>query len=389
MKKSETQKIIVKFINQEASHSELEELYVWLNKDKNRSTFNDFVRVEYLTVLNMGDYNVSKAKKAINAKLKMSKRKQRSSFAKKISIAASVIALLGFSFFQYINFKSIDNEQEHARIQISETINVGSSKAILTLNNGEEISLEKNKNYSSDKVKSNGEKLLYIQNNKTNNKLSYNYLTIPRGGEFFVQLADGTKVWLNSDSRLKYPDRFNSGEPRAVELVYGEAYFEVSPSTKHNGDTFNVITKNQEVNVLGTHFNIKGYREDNDIATTLIEGSVNVKNGEFIKLLKPNQQSLISADSKSIKVVEVDVTQEIAWVKGMFSFSEESLEEMMKVLSRWYDVEVVFESNESKNYLFTGVLERTSLIQDFLELIQATSEGEVNFEVNGKKVIIK
>ncbi|MBJ6368073.1 FecR family protein [Snuella sedimenti] len=387
MKKSEIQKIIVKFINQEANSSELESLNSWLKKENNQLFFSQFVKIEYLTALNMGNYNVDKAKITINEKLKNSKRKQRSTFFKRVSIVASVVTLLGFSVFHYINFNRANNSVQD-RTAISD-IDVGSSKAILTLNNGEEVSLGKDKNYTSDKVKSNGEKLLYHQDDKLRNELSYNYLTVPRGGEFFVQLADGTKVWLNSDSKLKYPERFNSGEPREVELVYGEAYFEVSPSTKHDGDAFNVITKNQEVNVLGTHFNIKAYNEDNKIATTLVEGRVNVKNGEVIKLLKPNQQSLINANSNAIEVIEVDVMREIAWVKGMFSFNEESLEEMMKVLSRWYNVDVIFESTKSKNYQFTGVLERTRTIQDFLGLIEATSEGEVHFEITEKKVIIK
>lgn len=388
MMSSEIEKIIVKFINQEASYSEKEQLNIWLKNDKNKSLFNHFVKVEYLIALNnMEKYNINKAKNAISAKLKINKRKQRNSFIKRVSVLTSVVILISSFAFHFINFNVTNNKSKNTIV--SDEINIGSSKAILTLNNGEKISLEKDKKYSSENVKSNGEQLLYNQNNKSKQKISYNYLTIPRGGDFFVQLADGTKVWLNSDSKLRYPDRFNIGEPRVVELLYGEAYFEVSPSTKHNGDAFNVISKNQEINVLGTHFNIKAYPEDNQILTTLIEGSVNVKSGKFTRILKPNQQSLIAENSKLIKVIDVDVSQEIAWVKGMFSFNEESLEDMMKVLSRWYDVEVVFESTKCKKYLFTGVLEKTSSIKGFLKLIEATSENEVIFEINNKKVTIK
>ena len=251
---------------------------------------------------------------------------------------------------------------------------------------------KKDKKITTNKAKSNGKEIVYFKKNKTKEstkKLSYNYLTIPRGGEFFVQLADGTKVWLNSESQLKYPTEFNAGEPREIELVYGEAYFEVSPSSHHNGDEFNVITKNQIINVLGTHFNIKAYSEDKTIATTLVEGKVLVSVNGNKKTLKPNQQSKTEKGSNTIKIEEVDVSQEVAWVKRMFSFNEVSLEEMMKVLSRWYSVEVVFESHKKKGYLFTGVLERTNSIQNILKLIEATSESEIKFEIEKSKITIK
>ena len=388
MKKEKIDKIIVKFINQVANHSELEELDFWLRNDKNQIIFNQYVKVEYLTAINMSNYNVEKAKAVIKAKQKMKKMKRRNSFLKKISVAASIIIILGISIFQFTENNSIIENTN----SVLNKINAGSSKAILTLDNGNQISLEKDKKFTTEKAKSNGEELIYTQNSKTKEyptKVAFNYLTIPKGGEFFVQLSDGTKVWLNSNSQLKYPTQFKKGKTRDIELVYGEAYIEVSPSTKHNGDTFSVITKNQIINVLGTHFNIKAYNEDELISTTLLEGKVLLSNGNIKKTLKPNQQSIISKDSDLIHIKEVDVSQEVAWVKGMFSFSEESLEEMMKILSRWYNVEVLFESSKKREYIFTGVLERTKSIRDILKLIEETSDGEIKFEINKRKVIIK
>ncbi|MEP5914341.1 MAG: FecR family protein, partial [Flavobacteriaceae bacterium] len=220
-------------------------------------------------------------------------------------------------------------------------------------------------------------------------KSAFNYLTIPRGGQFFVELSDGTKIWLNSESKLKYPVKFIEGETRTVELVYGEAYFDVSPSNLNKGGAFHLQTKSQEINVLGTEFNVKAYNDEHEISTTLVEGSVIVKKGEAIKLLKPNQQSLISSDKDFIDVIDVEVSQEVSWVKGLFAFNEESLDQMMVVLSRWYDVEFVFENAKHKSFVFTGMLKKTGSVEEILKLIAATSEGQVKFEINEKRITIK
>ncbi|MFI1743303.1 FecR family protein [Thalassobellus sediminis] len=385
MNKSEIHKIIVKFLNKEASSHELELLNNWLETKKNHTEFNRLVKVEYLTTACMSDYDLHKAKKNINKKLKKAEKVRRIAIYKKIAIAASFALLLTLGF--------IHNNKKETEIVITTPIDIGSSKAILTLENGNQVHLEKGKAYKSEKVSSNGEELVYSEtllNKNTKKSPSYNYLAIPRGGEFFIKLVDGTKVWLNSESKIKYPTEFIKGETRIVELLYGEAYFEVSPSTNHNGDAFKVITKQQEINVLGTEFNIKAYNNEDEIATTLVNGSVQVNSGNTKKTIKPNQQSIINnKNPNSIKVSEIDAMQEIAWVKGNFSFNEETLGDMMQVLSRWYNVEVVFETAERKNYVFTGILERTKSIENILELIQATGEEDIEFNISKKTIIVK
>jgi len=385
MKKSEIHKIIVKFLNKEASSHELEILNSWLENKKKSTLFNHLVKVEYLTAACMSNYDLQKAKESIDKKLKKVEKVRRMTIYKKIAVAASFALLITFGLTFY-------NKTEKEIVNVP-PIDIGSSKAILTLDNGNQVHLEKGKAYNSDNINSNGEQLLYSESSLAKNKhetLSYNYLEIPRGGEFFIKLIDGTKVWLNSESKIKYPTKFIKGKPRVVELLYGEAYFEVSPSTKHNGDTFKVLTKQQEINVLGTEFNIKAYNNEDKIATTLVNGSVQVKSGVIKKYIKPNQQSIINnKNPNSIKVLEIDATQEIAWVKGIFSFDEESLGEMMQVLSRWYNVDVVFETAERKNYVFTGILERTKSIENILELIEATSVEDIKFEISKKTIIVK
>jgi len=384
------ERIIVKFLSRESNIQELDDLDVWLRNDKNREIFNRFVKTEYITILSMAEYDVDKAKEAIRQRLKNTERKRKSVRYGRMAVAASIVLIFGILFFKS------DKGVQEVEVEVSEVapapIQGGFNKAILTLDNGNEITLEKGKEYETGKAKGSGEELVYYVDGEikeNENRPQYNYLTIPRGGQFFVQLSDGTQVWLNSESKLKYPVKFQKGKRREVELVYGEAYFKVSPSTQHNGSEFHIFTKFQEVDVLGTEFNIKAYSEENDIATTLVEGRVQIQKGDISKILRPNQQSIILSDTHAIAVQEVDVSREISWVNGMFSFDEASLKEIMTVLSRWYDVEVVFELTGQKDFVFTGVVERAESVGNILHLIEGTSAGQVKFEIRDKTILIK
>ena len=172
--------------------------------------------------------------------------------------------------------------------------------------------------------------------------------------------------------------------------MYGEAFFDVSSSQNNNGSEFIVSTKTQKINVLGTKFNIKAYSEDDIITTTLVEGKVKVENGENQILLFPNQQSKVDSNSPVINVSDVDVSQQISWINGLFSFNDTSLEDIMHTLSRWYDLEFIFKSANQKDFIFSGILERTKSIDDILLIIEKTSSSnEINFEINNKIIIIE
>lgn len=383
----EIEKIIVKFLSMEANIQELELLEDWLKEDANLSVFKNYVKVEYFTTACMKEFDIDKAKASISRKLKDSKRQRRIAIYKKMAIAASIILFFGITIFR-LQKEELSQTVIDDNTQNKVSIEIGNNKAILTLSNGNQVFLEKDKEVQIGEAKSNGEELIYDKE-KAVDELLYNNLKIPRGGQFFVQLSDGTKVWLNSDSELKYPVSFQNGKAREVELVYGEAYFEVSPSTDHNGAPFYVHTKSQTVDVLGTVFNIKAYNDEDVMATTLVEGKIRISNGDDTEILKPNQQSKISNTTNKIEVKEVDVSQEISWVKGLFSFNEATLDSIMSILSRWYDFEIVFESAQLKNFVFTGVLERTKSIDDVIKLIEGTSEGQVKFEINDKTITIK
>ena len=337
----------------------------------------------------MTEYDVNKAKESIRHRLKKDKRIAKIYLYKRIAVAASVLLMLSMAFYLLYNTDGADGPVGEERPHL---IVAGTDKAILTLENGDEVALEKGKKFQTGKVSSNGEELVYAEKGQTDvveKEQSYNYLTIPRGGQFFVQLSDGTEVWLNSETKLKYPVTFKDGSTRKVELLYGEAYFKVSPSTSHKGAAFHVLTKTQEIDVLGTEFNIRAYNNDQIMATTLVEGKIRIKNGEDSETLVPNQQATINYESDKIDIEEIDVSQEISWVNGLFSFNEKPLEEIMTVLSRWYDTEVVFGNAKQKKFVFTGILERTEAVEDILMFIEATSEGQLQFEINDKTIIIK
>jgi len=386
---AEIEKIIVKFLSQEANCSELEKLEDLLKTDEGSRIFNSLVKTQYISTLSMTEYDVKKAKESIKYRLKKDKRIARMHLYKRIAVAASVLLVLGMAF--YLGYYT-DSKSGPEVVQLPHAIVVGTDRAILTLENGDEVALEKGKKIQTGKASSNGEKLVYVdieQNEAAVKEQMYNYLTIPRGGQFFVKLSDGTEVWLNSETKLKYPVKFTDGISRQVELIYGEAYFKVSPSTAHKGAAFQVLTKSQEIDVLGTEFNIKAYNNDPVMATTLVVGKIKIKKGEVSETLMPNQQATISHESDKIDIEEIDVSQEISWINGLFSFNEKPLEEIITVLSRWYDTEVVFENAKQKNFVFTGILERTKAVEDILKLIEATSEGQIKFEISDKTIIIK
>ncbi|RYC50333.1 FecR family protein [Flagellimonas olearia] len=383
MNSTQGHNLIIKFLNKEANRRELEELDDWLSDQNNITIFNNLVRIHYLTTSCMADYDLHKAKESIKQKVKSNKRKSRLHVYTKISIAASILLAIGLIFGgRYFKKETVS---------VPNKIVIGSDKAVLTLENGDQVALEKGKSFQKGTMRSNGEQIVYGTHERTDegDDVLYNYLTIPRGGQFYLQLSDGTKVWLNSETKLKYPVTFYQGQTREVELVYGEAYFEVTPSTQNKGSDFSVVSNDQTISVLGTEFNVSAYKDDDEIVTTLVGGRIALEKGNSRKTLRPNQQSRIQKNLDQIEVIDMDASQAISWVNGVFIFDGESLGEIMKVLSRWYDIDVIFESAQRKDFNFTGILERTKSFDDILTLIGVASQGEVKFEVKNKTVHIK
>ena len=383
---SKIQIILVKYLSKEANIDEIEELDRWLIKKGNMTIFNSYVQTDYFTSIFMTKYDLHIAKSKIHKRIRLIEKRNKLERYKKIAFVASIILLVGISLFNQFYFNEI--------IIINDPIVIGTDKAVLTLENGDQVILEKGQKFQNKTVNSDGKELSYSIKNRSssnfkNEKIASNFLTIPRGGQFSLNLEDGTKVLLNSDSKIKYPVKFIKGKKRQVELLYGEAFFDVSSSKNNNGSEFIVSTKTQKINVLGTKFNVKSYSEDDVITTTLVEGKVKVENGKNQIVLFPNQQSKVDSNSAIIDVSDVDVSQQISWIKGLFSFNDTSLEDIMHILSRWYDLEFIFKSANQKKFIFSGILERTKSIEDILFIIEKTSSSnEINFEINNKTIII-
>ncbi|WP_339885322.1 FecR family protein [Polaribacter vadi] len=382
------EKLIVKFLNKEANFDELQQLEVWISNPNNEALFLEFIKINASINKSMNKYNKVKAKENIIRRIKKEKEivanNSKRSLSYKYAAAASIALIVSLTI---LFNKNSDQQQLVEPIIVNNQIKQGTDKAILTLESGEEIALVKGVDVKISNATSNGKEIIYNKEAAANNKIAYNYLTIPRGGQYEATLSDGTVIWLNSESQLKFPVSFQKGAPRSVELVYGEAYFDVSSSTNHNGTTFLVINKNQKVEVLGTEFNIKAYKDETNIYTTLIEGKVAVNYKNTGQILKPNQQSIINTNTNKISITEVDTYNEVAWRKGVFAFKEKTLKEIVKVLSRWYDVEIEFKNKKIEEITFNGVLIKSQKLEDILETIKITNQ--INYTINGKNIAIE
>lgn len=257
----------------------------------------------------------------------------------------------------------------------------GSNKAILTLADGSAVTLDSAGNQvimqAGTAIRQQGGQLEY--KDAENAAVGWNTLRTPRGGQFKITLGDGTKVWLNAASSLRYPTAF-TGADRTVE-VSGEAYFEV---VKNAEKPFLVkISNDNTVTVLGTRFNVNAYTDEASINTTLLEGAVRVNAGGQERVLQPGQQAQISAGG--IKVVTADTEQAVAWKNEIFNFRDADIRAVMRQLGRWYDVEVVYQGNVPARR-FQGEIQRNLPLQDVLEGLKTTG---IQFTIEGRKIIIQ
>lgn len=320
--------------------------------------------------------------KLIKSQIEVPVRKMYWSYA-----AAAVVALFGVGYyFSTLSHREIDKNVK----QVVVSIPAGNNKATLTLEDGTVVLLEEGKSFTKNNAHSQGSEIYYNdEDNSQRKQVAYNYLTIPRGGQFFVKLADGTSVWLNSESKFKYPVSFEDGKIRGVELVYGEAYFQVSPSSMHKGAKFKVKTGEQEVEVFGTQFNIKAYQDEDEISTTLVEGSIAYHVLNNTRKLVPGERSILDKKNNMVTVEKLTEGQyEIGWKDGNFSFEDKSLKAIMTVLSRWYDVDIVFEDKKLEGIKFTGQIKKSKDLKEILELIKNTHFINA-YEIKNKTVILK
>lgn len=304
-----------------------------------------------------------------------------------IRYAAAAVAVIAITVGLYFfNRESLPlSGKKYAGV--SSDIPAGGNKATLTLANGTKISLTDAANgelldqAGIEISKSADGQLVYELkgNSESNASNDFHTISTPNGGQYQILLSDGSKVWLNSASSLRFPAEFE-GKDRNVELT-GEAYFEIAKRKKM---PFHVITNGVKVEVLGTHFNVMAYREGGGVKTTLLEGAVKLNSRQATTLLKPGQQGLATATG-SFDVSEADIRSVMAWKNGYFMFSNSNLPEVMQQLSRWYDIDVIMNDKE-KEYEFVGEISKTYSLSKVLKILELS---DIKFELKGRTLIVK
>jgi len=374
--------LMAKFNNGQATAAEILEIELWYENQASNAGYTDN--------LSMDERLESKQKMLLRiiggieketvpvAKLYPYKK------LKIFALAATLVLALGTTLYFSLN------EQKTGKKGLVKVHDVapGMDKAILILANGKKISLESlnngeitNQNGIKISKTANGQ-LIYETIANTENKGAkpeFNTIEVPVGGQWQVVLPDHSKVWLNAQSHITYPLHFTGGE-RSVEIG-GEAYFEVVHNAKM---PFKVHCGKQTVEVLGTHFNIMAYTDQNLIKTTLLQGSVKVSEGKNTKLLAPGEQA--ETGLGEIKITDnVDVEDVVAWKNGYFKF-DENLESIMLKVARWYGVEVVYQFKPDPNIVYAGKVSRSKNISSLLKII--AFDGDVHFKIEGRRIIV-
>lgn len=349
----------------------------------NEDLREEFERVRRLTVL---EADKAKMWKQVQSRMNKNSRYRVKRYLKYAAIIVAFV-LAGGTWWMVK-----ENPEEIISVELSETsmLSPGTPKAYILFSSGQRMDLTTTEHDTmimekgmQVRVGSSG-KISYIPGDSGSilkQEIVYNTIVVPRGGEYKLELADGTLVWLNSDSELRYPVKF-AGSQRDVWLK-GEGYFEVS---KNPEKPFRVVVDDMIVKVLGTSFNINAYKDRGNILTTLVSGKVDIQDmsGKSLVVMSPNQQ--VDFRHGKISVQEVDVTRFVSWIDGKFYFNDMTLENIMSQLQRWYDIEVFFVDEELKSYPFTGVIRRDFTAGQIFEIIEKTTR--VKFNVRGKCVTV-
>ena len=392
----EIPELIVKFLEGKLTPGESEKLNRWIEEnDQHRQLWKQVTNADHL------EANLKKWKSAdlgqawANLQFKIKNNQQSQGRRKSREIlkyAAAVIGitLIGFTVKYFFSNRPSSEGKGDGQVQMAEILPQGKT-AELVLGNGTVVHLDGNKNTpiveeDGTKVFSDQNGVHYSPDNRTDKKEIYNTLIVPRSGEYRVVLSDGTRVWLNAASSLKYPTNFGSKQRKVI--LSGEGYFEVTKDAKR---PFIVKTENTQVEVLGTKFNVSAYTEDSENRISLAEGKVVVrqlKEGENERVvLTPGYGAVVEKDKRGIQTTHVNLEAELAWKDAMFIFEDEALGSIMKKLSRWYDVNVEFEPGVDTMFHFTGHIEKYENLAKTLHLLELTRK--VSFDINDHDITVK
>lgn len=380
--------LIKKHLQQRLSPAEENELAGWLSSDVQNQKLFEELTDEYKLAKELVFFqslSTEAARDKINRKIPSSPVRSINRYLRTWWAAAAILILISAGIFTLFNKTSKDQPIAGKQAPASEIITPGGNKAVLTLADGTTIILDSAANGTlsqqgnSKVIKKENGQLAYQSSNAAQAAIQYNTVTTIRGGQYQLILSDGSKVWLNAASSLRFPASF-AGKERSVELT-GEGYFEV---VRNPAMPFKVkINGESEVSVLGTAFNINAYPDERTLNTTLIEGSVNFTavNGESVKL-KPGQQA---QSGSAVSVINnVDIDEITAWKSGWFNFDRADIASIMRQVSRWYDVEVVFQGQPSKK-TFSGIVSRSHQISEVLKIME---KAGVRFRIDGRKITV-
>ena len=302
------------------------------------------------------------------------------------AVASVLMLLLAGSVYWFYKTDKSHNIASNMALSkkgvIGSDVAPGTNKAVLTLADGTTVELDSAGNQvlqqGKTTVQQRNGRLEYAAQGK-GEAIGYNTLVVPRGGQFNIVLPDGSHVWLNAASRLKYPTAF-TGKERVVELQ-GQGYFEIA----HNADQpFIVDVNNTHIQVLGTRFDIMAYPDEQSLNTTLLEGAVRVQSGERQQLLKPGQQSVLEYTTGQMFVRPADIDQTIAWKTGFFEFDNAGMNVIMRQVARWYDVDVAY-GNEKNSRLFGGRISRSLPLSEILHMLEANG---AKFSLEGRRLTV-
>lgn len=309
-----------------------------------------------------------------------------------LSIAATVFITVGVAYWFVAGRKKINADNTTNIASTVQEVRPGSNKAILTLSSGKTIVLSPKHNgmlvaqTNANVNQVDSSAIVYQAKASAQGAAEYNTVATPRGGQFKVILSDGTQVWLNAASSIKYPTVF-SGNERVVEIT-GEAYFEVA----HNPSKpfrVHIIKANHlpggTVEVLGTHFNINAYDDEGSVKTTLLEGRVRVQQNNLTAILQPGEQSTLDNQGQNLIVKKVNTEPEVAWKNGYFQFEHADIKQVMRQVARWYDVQITYEGNGQNADKFGGTIMRDMPLNQLLHTLEISM---VHFKLDGRKVIV-
>lgn len=306
---------------------------------------------------------------------------------RRFAVAAAVVSLLFLSVFYFVSGNKsagVSPADKSLARQSKNDIAPGQTGAILKLADGTSLILDSMKDGVLSQqgnalaLKQGGE-LSYIHNGNTASRNGFNSVETPRGRQFKLTLEDGTHVWLNAASSIRFPLAF-TGKERRVEIT-GEVYFEVA---KNKAKPFIVKTGDMQVEVLGTHFNVKAYADEAEIKTTLVEGSVRISNGKTAGILKPGQQAQASGTGKLQINDHADIEEVLSWKNGRIAFTNAGLESIMRQVSKWYDVDIEY-AGSVPNRTFTADISRNTNLSEFLKVLELSN---IHFRIDGRKLIV-